>query len=802
MSAIVKVKKQRNRASFVCLKCKEKKIKCDRSQPCSNCIKSRHPENCTYTYKVVKSKENDNSKTSKKILQIIDTPDSNSKSENTEPGSSPKIKGVNTPEKDENLFLGFNADSKMSILHAPLDLQKSRLIFRKPSRTQSIPYMFLVIKKCRLPSFIRSFKTYFDNERDIWKSKHFNRKVDPLQTLMYINNNDEISSKLIKQIEDLICNNYYAVLERLNYFQLHLNEVLFNSYIPMGVVQLIFHHYFIMKPEGIQFKHVSKNFEYSFIALIASIVSLTDVFTKNGFPEFNFTLTCGSSEYDELTINLLNSFNFRKKQSVFIVYTLLNLRLSLMVYGNTQSNGMIGQNSFSYFQLAVNIAQEIGLNLDQDTVKYWEPLGPNDKPNELSFAQEIPVESFKRLWNCILALDATYCITLYCPPLIDDRYNHGVYSITSLDTSYLERFVSTIRKTSSLFGVQKNLTLNELLKHIDSINKLIETLEPLKDFKCIENNTRKWENVFLKLKLLKYYCSLNIYLSTLLLDEHLLEYYPKEIVSIPENQKIIKVLKRQALLSFKISYLIGSNIVLQMSENKFSAMFLIYTRNILSDWLGFETFVMIFDSIKEEIDRKNSSNCNCGTSAGTTALPPPPRFDIADLEKELFNVHRISESKTIQYIERRTTSIYLAAYITDMYEKTIEIPTVLSDYTFFVTTKMLLVSIYFLYCHIKNFSNNIFLATENTQKLLDQTRIMVKHFFQNGAISHIVHTDRLDLLPATSSTNGSSTLDSTTSENPLTDLSLFEPSYLDNIDTQKLATMFEEINQLFFDQVI
>jgi hypothetical protein len=62
-----------------------------------------------------------------------------------------------------------------------------------------------------------------------------------LYKVMFFNTEME-RSKLNSMIESAICNNYYAILERLNYFQNKLNHILFNSYIPMGVVHLIFQH--------------------------------------------------------------------------------------------------------------------------------------------------------------------------------------------------------------------------------------------------------------------------------------------------------------------------------------------------------------------------------------------------------------------------------------------------------------------------------------------------------------------------------------------------------------------------------
>jgi hypothetical protein len=108
---------------------------------------------------------------------------------------------------------------------------------------------------------------------------------------------------------------------------------------------------------------------------------------------------------------LLNFSNYRRKPSIFNLYTLLNLRLSLMVYGDTQSDGVAGQNSYPIFESVVGLCKELGICYDQNKVTYFErspSVFSDGKYDELLFSKEVFSNSIKLLWNYVLTLDSYY----------------------------------------------------------------------------------------------------------------------------------------------------------------------------------------------------------------------------------------------------------------------------------------------------------------------------------------------------------------------------------------------------------
>lgn len=728
MTEIQKVKRQRNRVSVVCLPCKAKKIKCDRKKPCLNCLKAATPEKCCYEVDT------------KKQLNQLEL-----KRKRKKTAKSPEHTDTSTEPADDG-----SSDSKVagSILHHEFLMNDYFVVFRKPSRTQLIPGIFsyhLRHKSFVFHDIMHSFKQSLNAERRLWKSTNFQSPIRTLDLSLNVPTFTEEEERLNRTVEEKICKNYYAVLERLNYFQTQLNGVLFDYYIPMGVVQLIFHHYFVMRPEGIVFIHPKKKFEYSFIALISSIVELTNVFTKRDKCLFNFSSSFKGNEFNELTIRLLNTSNFRRKPSIFIVYVLLNLRLSLMIYGDAQSGGMIGQNSYPFFQNAVNICLELGIHVNQDKVKNIDKIyASNTNPgyNDLLFFKEITNESIKRLWNHLLVLDSIYSLSLSCAPLIDERYSHGIYLLNLTSCQLYDDFVKFAREVSFLTVQDRPVSFEKMLQLNKSTVQLISRAGYFENFKVVEVHEEKWCILQLKFVLLKFYFMLQICLRVLLSDDNLKNTFSSEILQKEKNKNLIKKLQDETLMRAKLLFFIGLNSVHQMSQAKLGNKFLLYNRGTFSTWLGFESVIFIEIIMMENLEcssNKGNHKINSNHIENEKAFS---EFSLQRLENMLYNFDTSTDLDSLETFNNLITPKFLASYLTKVYESVVDLPILLYDYNFFVMSKILLIVLYFIYCSIKADCVNNFNSEENVQKLKNMTERIFKN--RNvGELTHIVMNDQL-----------------------------------------------------------
>ena len=731
---VTKLKKQRKRASLVCSSCKEKKIKCDRQKPCSNCIKSSSIRTCNYDYEVRRNEKND-----VKIVEKepTDYPVKETKDHVVGPHQYAQQPLHNSLSRVENsiMDISFNPATSYLINKKPLGTIRSMSIcsvYAKPGPFLS--YNFLI-----------SFRETLKNERKMWKSKNFKRSFQLHDIQLTDSNMPNSHEELNSLVERLVCNNYYAILERLGYFQTVLSKVLVGSYIPMGVVQLIFHHYFIMKREGIAFKRPVKNFEYAFIALITSLVELTNIFTKSDPSIFNFSLSQQDNEFNDLSVKLLNTSNYRRKYSIFAVYTILNLRLTLMIYGNAPSADVLSHNSYPMFQTAVNMCIEMGIGMNLENVVYMDQYsitGSNDV-NDAIFAKEIPVESLKTLWNYLLVLDASYFVCMSAPPYIDDRYNHGYYMLPNSESECFSAFVTTARELSFLFLSEKKSTLRELLDALSKLTKLISTLDSLDDFRRVEENEEKWKFFYLKFQLLNLLSTLLYQVNRILHNSTLTMEFSQEILNEPRNQQIIEGLKKECAIKIKLLFFVVMNTISAILHGSFNYRFWLYNKEVFSSWIGLQSLFFIDLIVTEESETAKSR------SKGNTTLAPvlasdsissaPPKLGNKQLENALLDFNPSKNHKFLNSVATASQPIRVVSFITGIYESLIQIPILISDYTFFEKTKLFLIGIYFLCSYIKHHCEKGFEIHQYIDKLRALMKnILSRQLLQKGTLTEVV----------------------------------------------------------------
>lgn len=736
---VTKTKKQRKRASLVCSSCKEKKIKCDRQKPCSNCIKSSSVHSCNYNYEV-KRNERNNITIVKKELNGIDG------------GKAANNHGfvmVSTAACSRPPLITDPVMMKTSIMDTSFHITKSYLVMRKPSRTHCGMQVLPLYGKTGSVfsfSFLQSFKDILEEEISLWKSRGIRNKGNlQLKEIQLGSSSDTNHSndELNTLVEKLVCNNYYAILERLGYFQTYLNKILLGSYIPMGVVQLIFHHYFNMKREGIAFRHPKKNFEYAFIALITSLVELTNIFTQNNPSIFNFSLSHQNNEFNELSVMLLNRSNYRRKCSIFAVYAILNLRLSLMVYGNTQSAGVVSQNSFPLFETAANMCIEMGIGLDLDKVVYLDHHKSSASENggeDILFAKEIPVDSLKTLWNHLLVIDASYFVCMSAPPYIDDRYNHGFYLLRHEESEDFNSFVSLVRELSLLLLSERKCTFRELLDLSSKMMRLLSSLESFDDIHRIEENENKWRSFYLKFQMLNLLSTFLYEINFLLNENNLAHQFPTEVLKSTLNQEIVKGLKKECATKIKLLFFIAMNTIRTISRSKLSYKFWLYIREAFLSWIGMQPLLFIDLVVTEETDGQKQqlkTKYKSGSDGQTNGfiLPPPVDLSNRDLETALFDFNPLKYSKFLNTVDEASQPLRIVSYMSGIHENLMQIPLLIFDYTFFVKTKLFLIGICFLYSYIKYHSEKDFEIHEYLDKLKTLMKKILKRQSQKGSLT-------------------------------------------------------------------
>lgn len=798
MTGFLKPRRKRKRASLVCSNCKERKIKCDRKKPCSNCIKASIADSCVYT---------------PNAGRLTSTGDKETPEVYKETDSIPC--NLPPPICQSNVQQVISKNVENSILNKNIDIPRKIIIVRKPSNTQLRSSIFSCYSKNHILSskFLFSFKHLLNKERDLWKSMKNKESKFQLSPLCLTEGSDNDRNKLVAKVSMLICSNYQAVLERLHYFQTKLNNILFESCIPMGTVQLIFLHYFTLKPTGAEFNVPNKAFEYSAIALIASIVELCNIFSKHDDINFNFPLPQQDNKFNELAVLLLNSSNIQRKRSIFSVYTLLVLRLSLMVYGDAQSSGINMQNSHPLFRTAVGISMDMGVHKDQDKVIYLHNI-ENDYYKKVCFAKEISVEQIKRLWNHLLLLDSIYFIDASIAPIIDDRFCHGYYRDIYGASTAVENFVNMIPRAACDFIGNSSTSLNALLSSVHQLTRFLHELPPVENFVSIEKNEEQWQLFVLKFKVLKLLFLYEFHINAVLDVENLTLNFSDFDLEKYDNKTLIETLTMECSLKCKLIYIIVLNTISKMSTASLGDKFIFYNKDIFSFWIGINTLAFIDLIVVKKPFAKSKQNYYYATKETTLDLSAVPNFDKLKLEEVLCDFSGAKGSTNLLEFERNCGIEVIVSFLIHVYENILHVKALFSDYNFFVMNKCLFFSTYLMLSYINSDDD----SNNNFDKIKNLAQSLISKFSQYNRLTLLIPSEHLtkttkNIKARTGVINSVDTqiIDSPTSTTSLPTVNLqtdslssvvnsesqFDDLFYSIFNDESITSLFKEMNDFF-----
>lgn len=571
--------KKRNRLINVCTNCYRKKIKCDKQNPCTNCIKSNLI--CEYSKKIITKK-------TQKVKQkeLIITP-SNS-----------------------------NRYKKLDILAKAMIYTKPSRIFLRSSMMNSFAMENSLATKC-----ILELRLTFQKERELWKKKYM-----PYQPMM--SSEDLISdSDIALTIENKIKPNYHAMIERLNYFKVHLNKLLFNNAIPADLLIDIFNHYFTRTDDNkIIFSKPKKSFEYQPLSLVFLIVDLVELFTRSESSLiFNFNLLMHGKHFTEIAIRMLNHSKFTKKQSIFTIFCLICIIFTLMIYGDIRSLGFDYSNINPLFQTCYNVAISIGLHLDLDKIEPFFFKKKRHSSNEKSppfFLEEIPKKCSKRLWNLIVILDTEFCLS-DSQPLINFKYCHGFYENELDGIEFIVEGSKIIREIPKITYALNGASLNDLIELEANIFNLTKDLVSFSDVKMIEVTPSVWLRVRIKLKLLAFHSALACFI---------LQVLDSELLGDDDNEESIQLndVKLEMNTKIKLNFLYLIKFRQDISSDIKSLKFIIFFRQELWHCVGIATIDYVQSLFNFLIKTKSRLNLH---SMGRTDF----NVSTNDVEYALYN---------------------------------------------------------------------------------------------------------------------------------------------------------------------
>lgn len=454
-SKVDKPKKKRNRKCSVCVECRKKKIRCDRAQPCLNCVKAGLE--CLYV-----------APEGKEMLQpMLPTP----KSVADETELTAQIKSL----KKEVERLQAKNDQANSILDVKLSSIKKTtvlgtpesLIFHGPS-SHFAPFFGQFTK---YPLEIFMTKIYYETiirESRQWLKTH-DRTGNQLHKLY--SGPVFTEEQLVEQINNIILPNVPAIQERLLYVQTDLNPLLYHAFMPMSMVLREFVTFF---PESsTRFVPPRENYKYGYLALIVWLTYLAIIFTRyNSVKDrFLYKLTCDTQDLVDLGFTLIRHSNIMQNRTQVLLLVIVVIHSTLFDYNSTEIDihgTLHGTTAYPVFQLLLNMCFQMGMHRDLN--------GSKDRVYVMRMPQETRNNSMshwqcKSFWNYMQLMDATYSQSLGTPLLIDYNYCDGLSPLLfSLrhDQKWLDG-LNLLRHNCKVMNSVHDISINEAVSMVDAL---------------------------------------------------------------------------------------------------------------------------------------------------------------------------------------------------------------------------------------------------------------------------------------------------------------------------------------------
>ncbi|QPG73373.1 hypothetical protein FOA43_000683 [Brettanomyces nanus] len=484
-----KIRKKRNRKFLVCAKCRRMKIKCDRKDPCSHCVKTN--AKCQYTApggepRTFQLKASDGFTGKWEVNfqpdQVSDNSSVSSFKVDRTSSDPTEIRSQIDQLKQQLDSLsekvkGNNID-EISILDVPFPSMKRRVLLSKPSRTlvcgPSSRYS-LIFSRPMIRFVMASMKETLDEQRRYWKKVHDKSSRETVLFREALKEDD-----VVDMINKVICPHYYAFQERLVFFQMNLNHLLYSNFVPMDVIHSLFLSSFhTVDNIGVaQFNRPLKCYFYADISAIVSIVLLVIVFTRynSDGQKFIHDLSVDTVEMRSLSLQLLKLSEFRRKKTESALISLIVLRSALFVHDNSEGANE-EFNSYPVFNIYLSLCFQMGIYLDTNTIDILV-----FKKKRLLKSRTMSPSQRKELWNYIQTEDAEYSVSMGIPLLIDYNFCAPYYKRSNVFFEKQREYcVLLLREISMKLNSLRAVSMRELLALLDKILSFFKRI-PFKVF--------------------------------------------------------------------------------------------------------------------------------------------------------------------------------------------------------------------------------------------------------------------------------------------------------------------------------
>ncbi|CAH6721856.1 hypothetical protein CLIB1444_07S03994 [[Candida] jaroonii] len=481
--------KTRNRVSLVCSFCKKRKIKCNKGQPCSTCIKYGNLD-CKYEINLTKDKldyikelnqlkvklhqlnNKENIRISKKLVNpyiFHETSNPNNES------STHPLQRFHISDKMDlnNVILGKNKNDKIDLFQ--LNRNINSFYFVKNYRRkymESLSYYYLCSNDEHVSlifqylinlKHLHNFNLYVAENED---QAFFEKKSNLLQSRFETINLNEIQFMLpnldsILKIVDIFFERYYCIWP-------FLDEVDFKTKLKT-----------LISPEGIIL--INDVLDYANLGILLLLLKMVNSFE-------NFMIIDSRNQYLDIALNIYNQkFNIISDNNLTVCQLLLFIEICIIVLPMEGSS----ENDLKHVQSSlIAICNHMGFHLEPNN---FQEILKNAKQNNLQ----------RKIWYFVVYLEILLFLTHGRPFTIQlnsfnvdiPRYEEGIENVVDVDIEKKAMAFYNGFKEIWFPMIEISYRLSDMVNtsiNFDSLISILEDIEVnfIKSFK-LDN----WENV-------------------------------------------------------------------------------------------------------------------------------------------------------------------------------------------------------------------------------------------------------------------------------------------------------------------